>query len=75
MSTLIMTRAVIKTRTVKVQFAEQGPVDYGVLPFPGPLRATVGADFELCYVFLDLFGDHGLLHAMQQCLCLRKRQA
>ena len=72
MSTLILARAVIKTRTVDVQFAEQGPVDYGVLPFPGPLRAAVGAGFELSYVFLDLFGNHGLLHAVQQCLGLRE---
>jgi len=61
---VLLAGTVIETWANEIQFTKQGSVNDGVLPFPVPLCTTMRADFELCEIFFDLFGDHGLLHAV-----------
>jgi hypothetical protein len=53
---------------VEIELAKQSTVDDGVLPLPCARRTAKRAGFELTEILIYLFGDHYLLHAMQQAL-------
>lgn len=64
MAAVVLAGAVVKTGADEVEFPEQGPINEGMSPFPGPVRSAVWASLEFLEVFHDLLGDHGLLHAV-----------
>lgn len=64
MAAAALAGAVVKTRAEEVEFPEQGPINEGMVLFPGPMRTAVRAGLELLEVFRDLLSDHGLLHAV-----------
>jgi hypothetical protein len=59
-----MAAVVLKTGADEVEFPEQGPINEGMLPLPGPVRTAVRTGLELLEVFRDLLRDYGLLHAV-----------
>src|ERR1017187_2804995 len=75
MPAIVATGTVVKPRALKIAFAEQGAIDDGMLPLAGPALAAVRADLELREIGGNLFGDQGLLHAVQNGLGFRERQA
>jgi len=75
MPAIVATGTVVKPRAQKIAFAEQGAIDDGMLPLAGSARAALGATLELRDVSDNLLGDQGLLHAVQNCLGFRERQA
>jgi len=75
MPAVVATGTVVKPRAQKIAFAEQGAIDDGMVPLAGSARAALGATLELRDVSGNLLGDQGLLHAVQNGLGLRERQA